>query len=154
MGFAANRPIRGLMTPARTRPGRSPFVPDDFLNPSQRRHVGSALRLLVDDLEMARATLPDESWAGAAGHILLAARERATVALKRLGLPVTNQVKPVQQLTGLAGIWLARLPDLQSSRLTAYGPVDPRAATALDPLIGAVSHELERLLAALGGEAL
>lgn len=119
----------------------------ELLNANQRRHVGAALSLLIDDLETVCLSLPPAPWAVQARQRASSARDQAAAVAAEFGLSKRQRPSPSQRLAALCGVWLARLHDLHAAKLSAYGPVTPGLPARLDPALAHIEDAIGDLLA-------
>ena len=134
------------------------------LNGPQRRHFEVVLASLEDALvrieQLAGTTGPDarlltqrsaDVRAGFSGRVaapIASIRERIGRLVRALELGA-KQPSTARTIRALLNAQIVHLEDSNAHRLRAYGNVDPRAATALDPELQALERDLFAILEAM-----
>jgi len=122
-----------------------------LLNSDQQRRLGTHLRLLVADLDTLSESpeLRRDGPAFARVRAAIAAIHRAAEEMRAaLALPFDPGPSVRRRVAAVAEVWAARIDDLRAHRLEGYGPVSPKLAPRLDPLVEEVRTRLEELAAA------
>ncbi len=122
-----------------------------LLNDNQQRRLGTHLRLLVTDMD-ALSESPELERDGppfARVRAAIDAVRRAAEAMgAALALPFDPGPSVRRRVAAVAEVWAARIDDLRAHRLEGYGPVSPKLAARLDPVVEEVRTRLEDLAAA------
>ena len=118
----------------------------NLLNANQQRRLGTHLRLLASDLD----TLAEVPELGRDGpefaqvrEALAGARHAAQEIQTSLALPADRSLR--RRVAAVAEVWAARVEDLVSRRLAAYGAVHPDLGARLDPRVEELRQRLEHL---------
>jgi hypothetical protein len=136
-----------------------------LLEEPQRTHLEVRLRVLEERLDAAQWDIERSGRAGIFRAILfdLTADERRAVldgmaALRRLLRVFADRFELGCETRSLRRALVARFAilsteayDLRSEKLRGYGPLNPRLAAFLDPLVEELCHDLDRLRDVLGG---
>jgi hypothetical protein len=134
------------------------------LNGPQRRHFEVVFASLEDALvrveQLAATTVPDarllterdadvrKGFTASAGPLIGSIRARLGRLVEAMDLG-KKRPSTTRTIHALLNAQIIHLQDSNARRLSAYGNVDPRAATTLDPELQAIEHDLFAILDAL-----
>lgn len=120
----------------------------NLLNANQQRRLGVHLRLLASDLDTL-AEVPELDRDGPefaqVREALAGARHVAQEIQTSLALPRDPSPSLRRRVAAVAEVWAARVEDLVSRRLAAYGTVHPDLGARLDPRVEELRQRLEHL---------